>query len=66
MPKRIKWEPKVVLQFEETNEFRFAKTLVELGELIYKEIRSRQLHQEITSSIATESVASQNGKDGCR
>lgn len=58
MAKRTKWNPKVIVQFEQVSELKFAKTLAELGELIYKEIRSRQLQDQIDPPIATRSEES--------
>jgi len=58
MPKRTKWNPKVIVQYEEVSELQFAKTLAELGELIYKEIRSRQLQNQIAPPIAASTLES--------
>lgn len=54
-----KWDPKVIASFEEVSEARFARTLAEIGELVYKEIRSRQLQSRIDNPVATRSVESQ-------
>lgn len=48
-----KWNPKVIADFQEVSEVRFARTLAELGELVYKEFRSRQLQDKIESPVAT-------------
>jgi hypothetical protein len=63
MSRRSKWNPKVIKQFEEVSELKFAKTLAELGELIYKEIRSRQLLSQIDPSIATRSEESHRNSE---
>ena len=61
--KRPKWNPKVIVQFEEVSDLKFAKTLAELGELFYKEIRSRQLHSQLDPSIATKSEESHRNSE---
>ena len=53
----------VIIQFDEVSELRFAKTLAELGELIYKEVRSRQLQSQFDISIATRSEASHRNSE---
>jgi len=58
MAKKSTWNPKVIVQFEEVSDLKFAKTLAEIGELIYKEIRSRQLQNQISSSVAASSLES--------
>ena len=63
MAKRSKWNPRVIIQFEEVSELKFAKTLAELGELIYKEIRSRQLQSQLDPSIATRSEESHRNSE---
>jgi hypothetical protein len=63
MSRSSKWNPKVIKQFEEVSELKFAKTLAELGELIYKEIRSRQLLSQIDPSIATRSEESHRNSE---
>lgn len=63
MAKRSKWNPKVIVQIEEVSELKFAKTLAELGELIYKEIRSRQLQSQTDPSIATKSEESHRNSE---
>ena len=47
MAKRMKWNPQLVIQFEEVSDIKFAKTVAELGELIYKQIRNCQLLNQI-------------------
>lgn len=53
-----KWNPKVIVKFHEVSEARFARALAELGELVYKEIRSRQLQERIDTPVATRSEES--------
>ena len=53
-----KWNPKLIIGFKDVPEARFARTLAELGELVYKEIRSRQLQERIDPPVATRSVES--------
>lgn len=64
MPKRTKWNPTVSVHFEEVSELQFAKTLAELGELFYKEIRSRQLQNQIAPSIAASTLESHRNPKG--
>lgn len=53
MAKRKKWNPQPFHLVESLSELRLAIMLAQLGELIYKEISSRELRQSDTSSIAT-------------
>jgi hypothetical protein len=63
MAKRSKWNPQVIVHFQEASELQVAKTLAELGELFYKEIRSRQLQNQIASPIAASSPESHRNSE---
>jgi hypothetical protein len=63
MAKRFRWNPEPRFQFHEVSELKYAKTLAELGELIYSELRSRQLQSQINTSIATKSEASHRNSE---
>ena len=55
--KRNTWEPAVKVFVEPIPDHRFQKIVAELGELIYREVCSCQLHfDQSASSIATRSV----------
>ena len=55
--KRNTWEPAVEVFAEPIPDHRFQKIVAELGELIYREVCSCQLHiDQNANSIATRSV----------